>query len=409
MNTDSEKFGADPESEPINVVPEYELAQGVLALSTRVHDKLSATDQPVVVEIAGGSASGKTSAVADRIRAQFGDEAIIISMDDYVRGLAYKKAEKEKGNVLNWDMPEIYDIPLLLQHLEQLKSGESVEKPIYSFKTGEREGAETVEPKKVIIIEGLFALNEALLSVGDVKAFVETGTHGRLVRRLFRDITRTSREPADILRYFAEVVEPMHERYIQSTKKNADIVIHNDYKPLEESERAGLNERQLKFVGSIKEEELKAAGAEPLKTSVQIDHYYDPKDRELVETGEIMRIRDEGEKKILTYKGPLVQSFSRERPKFEFEIDADTEAAFLGIYGDKSKTIKKERRLFSLDDVEFSLDKVAKVENGEDVDLGDFVEIRSTDKEANEEKVLEIIKKLGLDINQSIRQSYFEM
>ena len=390
-------------------IPEYKLEEGVAKLVDNIRKKMTQGGGNVVVEIAGGSASGKTSAVADMVKKVFGDEALILSADDYYRGKTFMDAEASKGNVLNWDQPEALNLDLFQQHLAQLKSGQPIEKPIYDMKVSEPTSTEEVAPKKIIIVEGLFALDEKLKDLGDVRAFVEIGTHGRIVRRLLRDIQRTGQKPADILKYFSQVVEPMHEKYIESTKKNADLIIDNEYSPGVEAERSGLHEVQLKFRGDLNPDNLRKLGAERLGSTIQIDKYYDPKDRNLVQTGEILRIREEGNRKILTYKGPKIESRFRERPKFEFNIDADTEEAFLDIYGDLTKTITKERTLYQLNGVVFSIDKVSKNEGGKDVDLGSFIEIRSTDKEQDVEKIKSVIQSLGLDINEGIKESYFEM
>jgi predicted adenylyl cyclase CyaB len=140
-----------------------------------------------------------------------------------------------------------------------------------------------------------------------------------------------------------------------------------------------------------------------------VDTYYDPRDRNLIETGEILRIREEGDHKILTYKGPKIESKFRERPKFEFEIDTETERKFLSMYGDSVKVIKKERVLYQLDDMVFSVDSVSKIENDATTNLGKFIEIRSTSKGGKKPKIDEALAKLGLDINQGIKESYFEM
>jgi uridine kinase len=391
-------------------IPEYKLEEGIRRLTDSIKEKMAqSNNSSIVVEIAGGSASGKTSAVADMVKKVFGEDALILSTDDYYRGKTFMEAEAGRGNVLNWDQPEALNLELFQQHLAQLKSGEPIEKPVYDMKVSEPASTETVNPKRVIIVEGLFALVEKLKDEGDVKAFVDIGTHGRIVRRLLRDIKRTGQKPADILKYFSQVVEPMHEKYIESTKKNADLIINNEYSPEIEAERSGLHEVQLKFRGALDPDKLRALGAERLSSTIQIDKYYNPRDRNLVQTGEILRIREEGGRKILTYKGPKIESKFRERPKFEFDIDADTEDAFLNIYGDMRKTITKERTLYQLDGIIFSIDKVIKNENGADVDLGSYIEIRSTDKERSEEKIESVIKRIGFDTSEGIKESYFEM
>jgi len=390
-------------------IPEFKLEEGIGKLVDSIREKMTQGKDNVVVEIAGGSASGKTSTVADMVKKVFGNEALILSADDYYRGKTFMDAEAKKGNVLNWDQPEALNLDLFRQHLAQLKSGEPIEKPIYDMKVGEPTSTVEVAPKKIIIVEGLFVLDEKLKDEGDIKVFVDTGIHGRIIRRLLRDIQRTGQKPADILKYFAQVVEPIHEKYIESTKKNADLIINNEYSPQIEAERSGLHEVQLKFRGILDLDMLRKLGAEKLSSTMQIDKYYDPKDRNLVQTGEILRIREEGKKKTLTYKGPKIESQFRERPKFEFDIDADIEETFLDIYGDMQKIITKERTLYQFGGIVFSIDKVSKNEDGKDVDLGDFIEIRSTDKELDQEKIKSVITQLGLNIKEGIKESYFEM
>lgn len=387
----------------------YELEEGVSKLIDLITEKASQQKEPVVVEIAGGSASGKTSAVSAKIKEAFGENALIFSMDDYYRGKTFMDEQAQAGNMLNWDQPEALNLELLQKHLEQLKKRKSIQKPLYSMKTGEPDGQEELQPKKVIIVEGLFALNDAVKEQGDVKAFVDIGTHGRILRRLLRDIERTGQRPADILKYFSEIVEPMHEKYIQSSLKNADLIIKNEYSPQIEAGKSGLHEVQLKFKVEINEETLRKLGAERLGVVSQKDYYYNPKDRDLIDTDEILRIRDEGKHKILTYKGPRVESKFRKRPKFEFEIDEETEKRFLQIYGDQIKIIMKDRTLYQLDGIVFSVDSVSKIENMEKIQLGSFIEIRSTDKDASEDAIKRLIERLGLSETTGIKQSYFEM
>lgn len=281
-------------------IPEYALEQGIIRLSDLVQEKLSQQKEPLVVEIAGGSASGKTSAVAAKLKEMFGEEAMIFSMDDYYRGKIFMEAEVKKGNTLNWDQPEALDLVLLKEHLAELKTGKPIQKPIYSFKIGEPTGTEELQPRRVIIVEGLFALDNAVKSEGDVKVFVDIGTHGRILRRLLRDVERTGQKPSDILGYFAGVVEPMHEKYVDSTKRNADIIISNEYSPKVEAERSGLHEVQLKFPVALDVETLRKVGAERLGAVTQVDTYYNPRDRNLVATEEILRIREEDGHRIVS-------------------------------------------------------------------------------------------------------------
>jgi uridine kinase len=388
----------------------YSLEEGLEKLTSLVKEKLQEKDGTIIVEIAGGSSSGKTSAVSVKLKEMFGDDAMIFSMDDYYRGRTYMAIEAEKGNVLNFDQPEVLNLPLLKEHINQLKSGQSIQKPIYSFKEGEAVGTEELKPKRIIIVEGLFALNEQLIDEGDVKAFVDIGTHGRIMRRLLRDVERTGQRPEDILNYFSEVVEPMHDKYIQTTAKNADIIISNEYNPKIEADRANAEEIQVKYpLISVDYELIRKIGAERLSSSNQTDIYYNPKDKDLSTTGESLRIREESGRKILTYKGPKKDTSIRQRPKFEFQIDDDTESKFLDIYGDKVKVVNKQRDVYQYKSLVFTIDSVSDITDGKDRFIGSFVELRLQDVNPDNQIVNELIEKLSLNPEDAINKSYLEM
>ncbi len=388
--------------------PRYELEVGVTKLVELIKGKIEQNHgKPVLVQVAGGSASGKTSAVSDKVKQAFGDDAIIISMDDYYRGRTYMAEQAKKGNYLNFDQPEVLNMDELRENLSKLKKGEEIDEPKYSFVNGEREGTRKVSPAKVIIVEGLFALNDSLVSEGDIHVFVDIGAHGRIIRRLLRDVERTGQNPKDILEYFADVVEPMHEKYVQGTIDNADIIISNEYSAEREADRSGRGESQLKFPAeNITPETLRKIGAEILSNTRQIDKYYDPKNRDLSETGESLRIREEAGRFILGYKGPDTGGEFRNRPKFEFEIDSDTGDKLLSIYGE-TKTIEKDRTIYQLDGVVFSVDDVRVVDGDGEHILGKFVEIRSGGSDQG--KIGLVISKLGLDLENGIKTPFSEM
>lgn len=393
----------------IRTIPEYNLKNGIPHIIEQVDELVAKECGPVICCIAGGSASGKTSAVAVDVLENYHGDATLLSIDDYYKGKTFMQTQAREGNELNWDQPQALDLELLMLHLKELKNGESILKPTYSMKTGEPVGTEVVHPNTVIIIEGLFALNESLKDVGDVNVFVDIGTHGRIVRRLLRDVSRTGQKPEEILKYFSEVVEPMHEKYIQNTRSNADIIINNEYSPHVEAQRSGLHEVQVKYTSPPDADTLRKLGAERLASVVQTDYYYNPKDRDLVDTDEMLRIRDEADRHILTYKGPRdTQSEYRKRPKFEFEIDGQTKDAFLGIYGEMVKKIGKERTLYQLDGVTFSIDHVYSEDHGDRRELGTFIELRGTTQD-DEHAMRSVIKKLGLESSRAITESYFEL
>lgn len=394
-----------PTNEAENI-PEYNLEEGVNQLVEIIRSKIEEREGLVVVLVAGGSASGKTSAVADKVHQAFGDESVILSLDDYYRGRKFMEEATKQGINYNYDQPEVLNLDLFGEHLSTLKKGQTVEKPVYNFSIGEADKTEMVEPKKVIIVEGLFALNEKLVDLGDVKVFVEVDTHGRLIRRILRDIESRGQNPDDILSYFSKVVEPMHQEYIESTKKESDLIIKNEYDP--EKEARGMKEVQLKFSGKISQDKLRKLGAERIGNSVQVDTYYNPKDRNLAETGEVLRIREENGHNVVSYKGPKQEGDFRIRPKIDFEIDQNTRNTFISMYGGAVTIIKKERTLYQLGGVTFSLDKVAKVGDGIEKDLGDFVEIRGISS-SDENKLEQVIKSLGFNLIDGDKRAYSEM
>lgn len=407
---------------PPKEIREFNLFPGLEHLYESVYDRLKAGHNNLVILIAGGSASGKTSAVADRLKRFLDDDLVglpsftsILSMDDYYRGRGFMEAEAKRGNVLNWDQPEAINMDLLRDHLKALRAGSAIEKPRYSFKTGEIDGFERFEPARVIILEGLFALNDSIVSEGDIRVFVDIGFHGRILRRLLRDIERTGDKPADILEYFSSIVEPMHEKYIQGTMANADFVIRNEYNPAVEAGKSGVNESQLKFKINLSDEDLRKLGAERLSSVIQVDHCYNPKDRNLADTGELMRIREEGDTRILTYKGPKTSSDFRKRPKFEFEISEDVAVKFINLYGKEARIIMKERVFYQINGVLISVDKhvsriVCNDFSGNNFSvLGSFLEIRSTQEPGSDDRVKEVVAKLGLNFLDRIKKSYSEM
>jgi len=380
---------------------QYDLEDGLARLIQAVEERLPCQEK-VVVNVAGGTSSGKTTAVAAKLKEHFGRDAILISMDDYYRGNTYINMQRVQGKEINWDMPDALNLELLAEHLQMLKMGKPVQKPVYNFKTGEPYGIEDMQPAKVIIAEGLFALNERVVSEADVRVYVDISTHGMLLRRLLRDIHRTNLKPAEILKYFATTVLPMHEQYVNSTKIQADLVISNEYRPEIEAQRAGMYEVQVKVRAYLHPEDLRKLGAESLGCVLQTDHYFSPQDRV---TDESIRIRSESGRLILGYKGPKIDSDVRKRPKFEFEIDDETERYVRSMY-DMTKTIAKKRTLYQLDGAVFSVDDTSRLEDGAMKSLGSFVEVRST---GGEEKIYAVLEKLSLDKMEKITKPYIEM
>lgn len=180
---------------------------------------------PILVGIAGGTGSGKTTvakAIYDRVGA---DKIEWISHDSYYRNFEGLSAEDKHH--INFDHPDSLETELLVRHLDVLCKGSAVEVPIYDFTTHSRK-VETVrvEPRKVVIVEGILVLAEPELRKRiDIKLFVDTPADIRFVRRLMRDITVRGRSVESVIEQYVTTVRPMHEEFVEPSKRYADLII----------------------------------------------------------------------------------------------------------------------------------------------------------------------------------------
>ncbi|MDD4077252.1 MAG: uridine kinase, partial [Bacilli bacterium] len=179
-----------------------------------------------IIGIAGGTASGKTTLSLKilKISEKFGSVALI-RMDDYYRDLSHLSFSERK--TVNYDHPSSYDIDLLANHLNQLKLGLSVEKPIYDFvEHNRKKEKETINPANVIIVEGimLFAIPD-LRNLFDIKLYVHTPDDIRFIRRLRRDIYERGRDVEMVVEQYLNTVRPMHLRFVEPTMQYADLII----------------------------------------------------------------------------------------------------------------------------------------------------------------------------------------
>lgn len=185
---------------------------------------------PILVGIAGGTGSGKTT-LATRIHKAF-PNSILISQDSYYRDLSHLPFEERAKT--NFDHPDALEFELLQKHLILLKEGQSVEMPIYSFHIHSREkGTERILPSDIVIVEGilLFAMRE-IRDLFDIKIFVDTDDDVRILRRIERDMLERSRTFQSVKTRYLEMVKPMHEAFVEPSKKFADIIVpeggHNE-------------------------------------------------------------------------------------------------------------------------------------------------------------------------------------
>lgn len=182
-----------------------------------------------LIIIAGGSASGKTT-VAKKIAELCKDKDIVfIEMDNYYNDLSYLSIEERKKN--NFDHPNAFDFPLLIHNLEQLLLGNEIEEPIYDFTVNSRsENVKKIKPADVIIFNGILALqNLEICNKSDIKIYVDTDSDIRLLRRIKRDVEERGRELKSVLEQYNATVKPMHDAFVEPTKRFADIIIPFDF------------------------------------------------------------------------------------------------------------------------------------------------------------------------------------
>ncbi|MDC0176892.1 uridine kinase [Polaribacter sp.] len=182
----------------------------------------------LIIGIAGGTGSGKTTFVNQIIKDLPTGEVCVISQDSYYK--ATENLTYEERKKINFDHPAAIDFGLIVQQLEILKSGEKIEQPLYSFVTHNRI-KDTLEkrPSKVVIIEGILIFNnKALRDLIDIKIFINAATDERLIRRIRRDTSERGRDIDEVLSRYQNTLKPMHRDFIAPSKKFADIIIPND-------------------------------------------------------------------------------------------------------------------------------------------------------------------------------------
>ena len=179
---------------------------------------------PFVIGVAGGTGSGKTT-LATKLKNAVRDDAIILSHDFYYRDNA--TISYEERTKLNYDHPNAFDTDLLIEDIKKLKNGQAIDHPQYSFVTHTRTGETVhVEPTAVIIVEGILIFeNKELLNLMDIKVFVDTDADIRLIRRLTRDVKERGRSLDSVISQYMNTVKPMHEQFVEPSKKYADIII----------------------------------------------------------------------------------------------------------------------------------------------------------------------------------------
>jgi uridine kinase len=182
----------------------------------------------LIIGIAGGTGCGKTTVVNTILNELPEGEVVVISQDSYYKDTSHLSYEERVK--INFDHPRSIDFELLVAHLNELKAGNTIQQPVYSFVKHNRTGDTILtRPRKVIIVEGILILtNPEVRDLFDIKIFVHADSDERLIRRLKRDITERGRNIDEVLSRYQSTLKPMHQQFIEPMKEYADIIIPNN-------------------------------------------------------------------------------------------------------------------------------------------------------------------------------------
>ncbi len=187
--------------------------------------------KPVLILVAGGTASGKTTVVDEIKKINTLDDMSVIYMDNYYRKRDDLTLEERK--TINYDHPDSFDIELLKNDLKKLMNNKAIDTPVYDFTVHNRDPYKNIhiEPKKLIILEGIMSMyDKDIRDLADIKIYVESEADIRFIRRLKRDIKERGRSMDDIINQYLATVKPMYDAYVAPCKRFADIIIPNDNK-----------------------------------------------------------------------------------------------------------------------------------------------------------------------------------
>ena len=181
-------------------------------------------DDIMVVGIAGGTGSGKTT-ITKKLMQRFGGDVSVIYHDNYYK--AHHNMSYEERARLNYDHPDSFDTDLLIQAVKDLKAGRSVTCPVYDYTIHDRsDKVIVVKPAKVIIVEGILIFqSRELCQQMDIKIYVDTDADVRILRRIVRDVRDRGRSLDSVVNQYLSTVKPMHEQFVEPSKRNADIII----------------------------------------------------------------------------------------------------------------------------------------------------------------------------------------
>jgi len=178
----------------------------------------------IVIGIAGGTGSGKTT-ITRKLAEHFGSDVTVIYHDNYYK--AHHDLRYEERAKLNYDHPDSYDTDLFVRDLRELKAGNAIECPIYDYTIHDRsENTLTVRPARVILVEGIMIFHpKELRDLMDIKLFIDTDADVRILRRILRDVNERGRSLDSVITQYLTTVKPMHEAFVEPSKRYADIII----------------------------------------------------------------------------------------------------------------------------------------------------------------------------------------
>jgi len=178
----------------------------------------------MVIGIAGGTGSGKTT-ITKRLVERFGGDVSVIHHDNYYK--AHHDMTYEERTLLNYDHPDAFDTDMLIEHLKLLKQGKAIRCPVYDYSIHDRtEETLLVEPTRVIILEGILIYeNQALCDQMDIKIFVDADADVRILRRIVRDVRDRGRSLESVINQYLSTVKPMHEQFVEPSKRRADVIV----------------------------------------------------------------------------------------------------------------------------------------------------------------------------------------
>ena len=181
-------------------------------------------EKVLVIGIAGGTGSGKTT-ITRKLCENFGPDVSVINHDNYYK--AHHNMPYEERAKLNYDHPNAFDTDMLIEHLKQLRRGESVVCPVYDYTVHDRsQETVTIKPARVIIVEGILIFeNRELCDQMDIKIYVDADADVRILRRIVRDVRDRGRSLDSVINQYLTTVKPMHEQFVEPSKRNADIIV----------------------------------------------------------------------------------------------------------------------------------------------------------------------------------------